>query len=91
MIPALRAEGTALLSAAEEILIIRMKRAYEGLLKDYRMLFTRSITESHKQMFSHILVHPNQLNLFEDDLNPKGTEEERLYKRYRSRNQNEVI
>jgi hypothetical protein len=68
-----------------------MKRAYESLLKEYRHLFSRAITESHKQMFSHILVHPNQLSLFEDDFYPKGTEEERIFKRYRSRNPNEII
>lgn len=68
-----------------------MKRAYESLLKEYRHLYTRAITESHKQMYGHILVHPNQLSLFEDDYYPKVTEEERLFKRYRSRNSNEVI
>jgi hypothetical protein len=67
-------EGSALLSAAEEIFVRRMKRSYEALLKDYRVLFSRAITEAHKQLFAHILVHPNQLNLFEDDLSQKGTE-----------------
>lgn len=89
----LKCENFALVSTVEEIVIKRMKKHYENLLKEYRVLFSRVVTEVHKQLHANILVHPNQLSLFEEDfMNTKNTtEEEKIYRRYRSRNINEII
>lgn len=89
----LKCENMALASAVEEIVVKRMKRQYECLLKDYRVLFSRVITELHKQLHANILVHPNQLSLFEEDFisSKNSSEEEKIYRRYRSKNINEII
>lgn len=55
----------AALQMAEEQLLKGIKRTHQALLKEYGILFSRVLTEQHKTNFSHLLVHPSQLGLFE--------------------------
>ena len=55
-----------------------MKEHYSLLLKEYGRIFGKAITEQHRKHFGHILVHPSQLTLFEDDGQKKWREQNML-------------
>ena len=55
------------LRVLEEIVTYGMKEHYSLLLKEYGRIFGKAITEQHRKHFGHLLVHPSQLTLFEDD------------------------
>jgi hypothetical protein len=57
----------------EDLLIKQIKRAYHFLLKEYSSLFSRVVTEHHRQAFSNLLINPSELGLFEEEAHYRGS------------------
>ena len=81
------------LQIIEDMVIKEIKKTYHFLLREYNSLFSRVITEQHRQTFANLLINPSELGLFEEESNfyRGSTWLERLYKRYKSNIGEEIV